>query len=231
MASKHTENRTHCIRCGTCCLKGGPALHRQDATLFEKGILGWRQVFTLRKGEAVRYFDGTLLELDAEMVKIKGQGDDWVCLFYNQKTEACTIYAQRPLECRALKCWDLRALKAAMEQPRLQRYDLLAGESGLQKLIAAHDKRCSYATLKSAVAELSGVDSENAIEKVMDLLQYDDFMRPFLTEKLGLDPATMAFLFGRPLSTTIRTFGLEVKEQGDEKILVPSEQHRSLGDR
>lgn len=226
MAPKQTESRTHCIRCGTCCLKGGPALHREDADLFKKGILKRHHVFTLRKGEAVRDFEDTLVELAEEMVKIKGQGDDWTCTFYSQKTSGCTIYAYRPLECRALRCWDLRELKGVLKRPHLKRCDLLQDQGGIMKLIAAHDERCRYDTLKTAVEGLTGDNPEQAVERVIDLVQYDDFMRPFLTEKLGLDPSSMDFLFGRPFSITIRMHGLQVKRQGEDRVLVPVKERK-----
>jgi Fe-S-cluster containining protein len=30
---------TKCIRCGTCCKKGGPSFHLEDKMLIEKGII------------------------------------------------------------------------------------------------------------------------------------------------------------------------------------------------
>ena len=61
--------------------------------------------------------------------------------------------------------------------------------------------------------------SDKAAEKILDLLQYDEYLRPFLAEKLKMDPNVMDFFFGRPLKTTIRMNGLCVKEDGDGFLL------------
>lgn len=213
--------RTHCIRCGTCCMKGGPTLHEEDATLFTKGVLEKTHVYTLRRGEVVRKIDDTLMILEGEMIKIKGVGEAWSCIFYDDDEKACKIYQDRPVECRALKCWAPRDLIEVMARPCLQRTNLINPDDGILKIIKAHEQRCAYETLESAVMGLQQPGSDKAVEKILDLLQYDHYVRPFLTEKLNVDPNAMDFFFGRPLTTTIRRFGLCVKEEGDNFTLVP----------
>ncbi|HID29492.1 MAG TPA: YkgJ family cysteine cluster protein [Desulfobacterales bacterium] len=214
--------RTHCIRCGTCCMKGGPTLHEEDTTLFTKGILKTSHVYTLRKGEVVRNIDDTLFVLEQEIIKIKGQGEVWSCMFYDTNQRACGIYEQRPVECRALKCWDLRDFNEAMAEPRLQRRDLVKPDDGILKIIDNHDQRCAYETMELAVKELQGPNSGKAVGEILDLLRYDHHMRPLLEEKLKVDPNAMDFFFGRPLTTTIRMFGLCVKQEGGGFLLVPT---------
>ena len=222
MITKGEEtSRTHCIRCGTCCMKGGPTLHEEDGILFAKGILERSHVYTLRKGEVVRNIDDTLVVLEQEIIKIKGQAEAWTCMFYDDDQGACRIYDHRPLECRALQCWDLSGLKEVMARPCLQRKDLIKSGDGILKIIGAHEQRCAYETLESAVRRLQGPDSDKTAEKILDLLQYDHYMRPFLAEKLKVDRNEMDFFFGRPLTTTIRMFGLCVKQEGDTFLLVP----------
>lgn len=220
-------SRTHCIRCGTCCMKGGPTLHEEDGILFAKGILERSHVYTLRKGEVVRNIDDTLVVLEQEIIKIKGQLEAWTCMFYDDDQRACRIYDHRPLECRALKCWDLRGFKEVMARPCLLRRDLIKPDDGILKIIGAHEQRCAYETLESVVRRLQGPDSDKTVGKILDLLQYDHYMRPFLAERLKVDPNEMDFLFGRPLTTTIRMFGLCVKQEGDTFLLVPLESHES----
>jgi len=197
--------------------------------LFKKGILSRHDVYTLRKGEVVRHVDDTLKELEEEIVKIKGQGGGWTCMFFDNDKTRCAIYQDRPLECRVLQCWDHHALQRAMEKPYLQRRDLLGIHDGLLKLITSHDQRCGYDTLKAAVRQVEGSDPDKGVERVLDLLQYDDFMRPFLIEKLRISPDTMDFLFGRPLTETIRRFGLQVKMDGETRMLVPLERKTPSG--
>lgn len=227
MPEVEEASRSHCIRCGTCCMKGGPTLHEEDAILFTKGILKRTHVYTLRKGEVVRNVDETLMVLEHEIIKIKGQGEAWACMFYDDDLKACNIYNHRPVECRALKCWDLRGLKEVMGRPCLRRRELIKPDDGILKVIGAHEQRCAYETLESAIKELPGSDSGNAVEKILDLLQYDHYIRPFLTEKFNVDPSAMVFFFGRPLTTTIRMFGLCVKQEGDTFLLVPAESRES----
>ena len=218
---KSQSRRTHCIRCGTCCMKGGPTLHEADGELFVRGALGQRQVYTLRKGEVVRNIDETPMVLDHEMIKIKGVGETWSCIFYDSEQSACGIYEDRPQECRAMKCWDFRELKKVMARPCLQRRDLIEPGAGILKIVDAHDTKCSYAVLESAVRKLQGPEAGDGVNKILDLLQYDQYMRPFLAEKLGIDPEVMDFLFGRPLTTTLGMFGLRVEQEGDTFTLVP----------
>ncbi len=200
-------------------MKGGPSLHREDAVLFEKGYLKPAQVYTLRPGEMVRNLDETLMEIEHDMVKIAGQGEGWTCLFFGGPEEGCRIYEHRPVECRALKCWDSRDLREVMARPYLQRRDVVNPGDGILKLMAAHEQRCHYEVLKSALNGLHGPNPDKAAEEIIDLLKYDDFMRSFLAEKLALDPKTMDFFFGRPLTITIRLFGLRLKQDGDTFLL------------
>ncbi len=48
---KAKSHRTYCIRCGTCCMKGGPVLHQQDKAILLEGYAGHQHLITLRKGE------------------------------------------------------------------------------------------------------------------------------------------------------------------------------------
>jgi Fe-S-cluster containining protein len=178
-------------------------------------------VYTLRKGEVVRNIDDTLIILEQEMIKIKGEGEAWSCMFFDDDDKGCRIYQDRPVECRALKCWDTQDLMEVMATPCLQREDLIDRRDGILKIIGAHEQKCAYETLESAMKGLQKPDSDKAMEKVLDLLQYDYHIRPFLTEKFNVDPNAMDFFFGRPLTTTIRMFGLCVKQEGSDFILVP----------
>jgi Fe-S-cluster containining protein len=200
-------------------MRGGPTLHKEDAVLFSKGTLSKADVYTLRKGEVVRNIDDTLMVIEQEMIKIKGQDGSWSCTFYDDDENACKIYEGRPAECKALQCWDLRILKEVMERPCLQRGDLIGRGDGILKIVKAHEEKCAYAILDAAVRELEHPGSEKAAEKILDLLLYDDYLRPFLVEKLAMDPVVMDFFFGRPLKDTIRMHGLCVKEEGDGFIL------------
>ena len=101
------EVRNQCMRCGTCCLKGGPALHTEDLQLVLQNRIQLAHLVTIRQGEPALSTLGDRLEyLQAEIIKLKGQANDWACLFFDRQTTSCTIYQHRPLECSLLKCWD-----------------------------------------------------------------------------------------------------------------------------
>lgn len=50
IAKSETTQRT-CMRCGTCCEKGGPGFHQEDRMLIEKGRIPLKYLYTIRKGE------------------------------------------------------------------------------------------------------------------------------------------------------------------------------------
>ncbi len=216
------EPRTHCIRCGTCCTKGGPTLHRGDLVFFKNGILKRSHIYTLRKGEMVyNNIQDTLFVLPEEIIKIKGKDNKWTCMFYSDDQKACTIYQHRPIECRLLKCWDTRELEDIFLKKLLQRKHLINPDDPIIEILAAHEQRCSYALLEESVKALGGQDSKNAVKRVLDLLQYDYYFRPFIAEKLKMGQEEIDFLFGRPFVATISMFGLRVEQRGDTFWLIP----------
>ena len=216
-------SQTRCHRCGTCCLKGGPALHTDDFFLLREGIVDTGHLYTLRKGEIVRNTDNQLIPLHHEVIKIKGEGENtWACTFYDSKKKACRIYADRPLECRTLKCWDPGDLRQAMTRPYIQRKDLLDEEGELHRVIIAHEKRCAYQMMENAIRALQGPQPHKAVDQILSALHYDHVVRSLIPEKLKLNPDTMDFFFGRPLTTTIRMYNLEVRQEGGDFRLVPA---------
>jgi len=67
---KQNARITECIRCGTCCKKGGPSFHLADKHLIDKGIILSKYLFTIRKGELA--YDNVrqeLLPLSSELIK------------------------------------------------------------------------------------------------------------------------------------------------------------------
>ncbi|MBW2107406.1 MAG: YkgJ family cysteine cluster protein [Deltaproteobacteria bacterium] len=226
MTPNNKVPQTYCLRCGTCCKKGGPALHHEDRVLFDQGLLSWAQVYTLRRGEMVRDLDDRLVPLDQEIIKIKGRDRAWTCLFYEDAHKKCRIYPSRPVECAALKCWDPRPLREAMKRPYLKRLDLLGRNSPLAQVVRAHEGRCSYQAIEGVVKHLESPDACKAANHILELVSYDDFVRSFVIKRLNMDSGATDFLFGRALRVTIRTFGLQVKQEGDTLFLAPRPSHR-----
>jgi Fe-S-cluster containining protein len=218
---EHTKNAQECKRCGTCCEKGGPSLHMADQILVENGAIHTRNLYTIRKGEKVRdnVLNG-LITAESELIKIKGKDDTWTCRFYDLGNNACTIYGQRPLECRVLKCWDTKDIKELYNKDRLKREDLLKEVEGLWSLIEDHEQRCSYEKMTLAMQDLEGSFQETAVASVMEMVRYDMEIRKLVVEKGNMEDGMTDFLFGRPLRKTIPMYGYRVKISDGKYSLV-----------
>ncbi|MBW2590374.1 MAG: YkgJ family cysteine cluster protein [Deltaproteobacteria bacterium] len=204
---KQNARITECIRCGTCCEKGGPSFHLADKHLIDKGIILSKHLFTIRKGELA--YDNVreeLLPLPSELIKIKGKNDSSTCIFFNESEKICEIYKNRPVECKALKCWDTREIEKIYSKNRLTRKDLLSDIEGLWGLVKDHQSRCSYEKIKKMLQKQD--NSKNAIKKeILEIIRYDTQIRHLVVEKGGMDSEILDFLFGRPLTVTIKSFG------------------------
>lgn len=210
-----------CQRCGTCCKKGGPAFHQADKARIESGDIPSKYLYTIRKGEMA--YDNVRQCLEpagSDIIKIKGKGNSWTCLFFDEAQAACTIYESRPIECRALKCWDTAELEALYAQKRLKREDLLADIEGLWDLIKYHHQRCKYETILALIKAIDGDKSGNARQKLAELIQFDNEIRKLVVSQGGLDTDMLDFLFGRPLTQTLKHFGLSVDQNGKKIVIV-----------
>jgi len=215
-----------CRRCGTCCRKGGPALHTADHGLVAQGHIPAQWLYTLRTGEPL--YDnvaGGLMWAPGDVIKIKGRDESWTCHFLDAAGTACTIYAHRPLECRTLQCRDTRALEMLSGRDLLTRRDLLRDVAGLWELVVHHDQRCSYRRLKALADDLDGPRAKTAQAGIVDMLRYDESLRGLLVEKGQAPSAMLEFLLGRPLAVTLTGFKVKVIRSGGRIQL----QHTPLG--
>jgi Fe-S-cluster containining protein len=220
-----TSTDQTCRCCGTCCRKGGPALHRQDSHLINDGLIPAEGLYTIRPGEPVQdNVAGRPVFAEDDIIKVKGRGDDWCCRFLENATNRCTIYDHRPVECRALQCWDTRPIEGLYDRERLSRRDLLQGVGGLWELIEDHERRCDYRRIRALAGGLSGEPSDQraAMGAVTDMVKYDESLRQLLVEN-GHTPAGMLdFLLGRPLVQTLPGFHIKVVSSGGRIRLVHS---------
>ncbi len=201
------------MRCGTCCQKGGPAFHLEDRDLIEKGVIPSKCLYTIRKGELARdNVRQALLPVDTDVIKIKGKKDGWACFFFDEEHKSCTIYQNRPLECRALKCWDPRELGKIYARNRLTRKDLLFPVAGLWELVADHQARCDYGKIGRLVRALDGPTPEPARRELCEIIRYDAEIRKLVVSRGGLETDMLDFLFGRPLGVTIKNYGLKARQ-------------------
>jgi len=211
-----SHNDSACRRCGTCCRKGGPALHTEDIALVRSGVIGIENLFTIRAGERVHdNVRGRVVSLHSEIVKIKGQNDAWTCLFYDAGTTACRIYRRRPLECRALACWDPSELERIYQQNRITREDLIGSIRGLWDLVQTHESRCSHEKLAEMISKLKISPDPFLTVAIRECIGYDNHLRRLTVEKSGIAPALLDFLFGRPLQETVKMHGITVMKSGN----------------
>lgn len=85
MICKISPDISKCIRCGTCCRKGGPVLHHEDKQVLLIGYIGYQHLVTLRKGEKVfNPVKETFENLELELIKIKSADDGISCYFFEE---------------------------------------------------------------------------------------------------------------------------------------------------
>jgi Fe-S-cluster containining protein len=201
-----------CVRCGTCCRKGGPVLHARDLSLFAPGTPGARgpgrvlelsDLATLRRGEPVLDpVTGRVERLSAECLKIKGRAArDWTCRFFREQDAACAIHERRPAQCRALDCRDPSALAAMYREERLTRLDLIPAGHALAELIRTHE---DLAPADRAVDLAATPEDPAARAELARLLDADRTLRRLAVERAGIDPGDLDFLFGRNLEEVLR---------------------------
>ncbi len=211
--------RPHCIRCGTCCTEGSPTLTKEDLSLFRQDVVKPEHLFTIRKGEVV--YDnrtGQSTPTPDEVIKIREAPDKKTCVFYEEGGKKCTIYECRPQQCRRQECWNPEAATADSDTP-LTRRDLFGPVKDLWDVIQRHEEKCSHAELSRSMAKL-GATSGQTVEEVLEFLRYDDHVRTFVAERLGLPSQTMELFFGRPLRDIVEAYGLKVEEQPDGCLML-----------
>lgn len=219
MKPKPEKSAESCRRCGTCCKKGGPTFHLEDKALIESGAIPLSALFTLRKGELVRdQIRGVVLPLKQEIIKLKGKGDRWTCFCFDEHENRCRIYADRPLECRLLQCWDSTGIERVYEKNRLTRRDLLGEIEGLWELVADHEKRCAYKRLAELIEAENSTD-KHGLREVVEMVGYDAELRTLLAERSLAGPEVLPFLLGRPMLESLKGFGIEVEQKGGKKLL------------
>ncbi len=214
------NKRTSCVCCGKCCSESSPSLLKEDTALFLSGVLSYDNTYTLRDGEKIKSKgDGNIYESFVELIKIKDKDGTSVCVFYKDK-EGCSIYENRPSQCRTYKCWAPENLMSGLEEGALKRSDIFGSIDLLMEVMEKHEEKCSYKKLSDAFDSLAD-GSEDAVEEIMDMLRYDTYIRPFLEEKFNIPQNAMDLILGRPLINTINEFGFKIVKDGDDYILLP----------
>ncbi|MBW2216775.1 MAG: YkgJ family cysteine cluster protein, partial [Deltaproteobacteria bacterium] len=178
--------KTHCIRCGECCIKSSPTLQTEDLLQVTKGLIPTHDLYTIRTGELVR--DNIQNELkinENELIKLREKDPGEGCLYYDEKGRACRIYKHRPVQCSAQVCWDDSEYLETYKRPKLTRKEIIQ-DNILLGLMDQHEKRCSYRVIEKLVEQIEK-KKKKAVEELIALLRFDHELRPFVSEKMGID--------------------------------------------
>jgi Fe-S-cluster containining protein len=201
----------HCRQCGTCCRKGGPAIHQEDKKLLENGHIPLRYLFTIRKNEPVYdNIQGCIISAPSDIIRIKSRESSNRCVFFNPEHNQCTIYDYRPLECRILECWNTREIEERYDKGRLSRQELLATTPHIYNMVEYHENRCAYQIIKKLIQQYNQGDKKNALENIREILAFDNHFRLLAIEKSICKTDVIDFLFGLPLEKTLPRMGLKV---------------------
>lgn len=218
-------SRSHCIRCGECCLKSSPTLQAEDLHFINEGLIQKHDLYAIRAGELVYDNIHNRLKIsETEFIKLKEKGVGQGCFHYDDKSRICKIYENRPSQCSAFTCWDEKEIVRVYESPRLERKSIIKDHI-LLGLIEQHEKRCRYRTVDKLVRQIE-TDGAKAVEEILSLLRFDHELRPFVSEKTGVALDEMDLVFGRPLTETIAMFGLQVISEPDGSFFLTVEPKR-----
>jgi Fe-S-cluster containining protein len=210
------STRPYCLRCGECCRLGSPSLHPEDAALLARGLISFRQIFTLRRGEPVRLnIEAKLSTLPSELIKFKEDQEKGCCRFYSEYQHSCGIYENRPLQCRFQQCWNPEALEKLWQEQKLTRRDILENDEDLMELLELHDERCDPERLNHLFIRLHNTRDMKVLDQLLEMLKQDVAIRSLATTKLNRDEEELDFLLGRPLAEIISPYGFRVEMDED----------------
>jgi Fe-S-cluster containining protein len=210
------STRPYCLRCGECCRLESPSLHLEDAELLARGLISTRQIYTLRRGEPVRLnLEGKVGTLPGELIKFKEDQERGYCNFYSDKEKNCTIYENRPLQCRFQECWNPEPLEKLWQEQKLTRRDILKSDQDLIDLLELHDQRCDPERLNHLFIQLHKTRDMTVLDQVLEILRQDVAIRSLARTKLNLDEEELDFLLGRPMAEIVRSYGLRVEMDQD----------------
>ena len=211
----------HCRQCGTCCRKGGPAIHQEDKKLLENGHIPLRYLFTIRKNEPVYdNVQGCIISAESDIIRVKSRKNSNTCVFFDSEHNQCTIYKNRPIECRTLECWNTRKIEETYRKGRLSRHELLTDTPYINQLMKYHESRCAYQLIKELIHQLD--KDNNILDSIREILAFDNHFRLLAIEKSVCKTDIMEFLFGLPLYQTLPRMGLKVIRKRNGYCLIPA---------
>ncbi len=203
--------RPACLGCGTCCRKSSPTLYAEDLERMGDNGLNKRWLYTLRPGERVSSIrEGKSRLLEREMIKVAERpGAGCVHLRENK----CSIYSNRPRQCRRLQCWSGRHAGQDQDQTRLERAAIYAGDQTALALMREYDLKLPAPEITRDLEAAVGGQSA-AGERVLAWLELDHRLRLGIGARYGYGPQELPLLLGRPVMEIMGLYGLGVELDG-----------------
>ena len=103
----------------------------------------------------------------------------------------------------------------------MTRQDLISSIERLWELVEEHQKQCSYDTLKFLIDSIHTNKKDESLKGILEIVEYDKNIRELVVQKAGLKPDLTDFLFGRPITETIKIYGLKIKKGKGKYIIIP----------
>jgi len=205
-------------------------LHQEDKEILLAGNIAYQHLITIRKGEsAYNPITARVEPVLHELIKVGSlDGNNWSCRFFRAGDASCEIYADRPLECRLLKCWDTAALMPVIGKDTLARTEIINPADPIIPLFELHNRECACRDIDNLVAALAAAadsEAESAcLAGLTEFVRRDLTIRAYAHAELGLPAAVELFVFGRPVFILLRARGLSVREAEDGLVVLVDEE-------
>lgn len=212
---KSLKMQHSCRQCGTCCTKGGAALHSGDIDLLREDKIPRRDLVTLRRGEfAWSPVTENLEAIQSDIIKLRGVAGEWTCCYFDALAKCCTIYHKRPLACRVLKCWQPEESLALAGNDLLSRQTILHNETELLALVEQYEHDFALPDFSLLAADLDALGETTRVS-LEEMVNRDLGFRDTQVQLSAKIAAEELFLFGRPLFQLLQPFGLDVFQSGN----------------
>lgn len=190
------------------------------------GKIPRKDLITIRKGEfAYNPLTEKVQATKNEIVKLCGIGREWTCCYFDVQSRGCTIYDDRPLACRALKCWEPEASLNLVESDLLSRFDILEHDLFLQDLVTKYEADISLPDFDQLSRKLLKQDN-NSFTDLEKLINQDLEFRNRAVQQSSVILQEEMFLFGRPVFQLLQSFGLLVIQSGNRLRLQTQEKRK-----
>ncbi|HIJ59744.1 MAG TPA: YkgJ family cysteine cluster protein [Nitrospirae bacterium] len=207
--------QTECNKCGTCCIGASPMLLKDDYKLYLSNLLNDTNTYTVRLNEPLyNRREQDLYYSPIEVIKID---EDSGCIFYEGAGQ-CSIYENRPIQCKEFECWDNTPPMEGLEDRCLKRKDIFGGIDFLMDLIEKHEEFCSYDKFLNLIEKFHR-NNEEALKDLIDILKFDISARDYVANSFGIKEKSINLIFGRPMTECLEFLGLHIRKEEETFVI------------